>query len=517
MRSLGIYVSESPTGRVIEDWTYRAENVVFGSNEHGHEAATMLIRLSATDAFRAYDSVPGRHLSISNGVERPFVGRIEDRQIAADGLQITALGYQRAMSDIPYTALWSDKHYGRWRIVTDNDDANAAPVKWEIDNNNRLYMTPKANETIANTTQKGMMTYAAPHLGNRNITAFSCSYTLDAPANWQFRVLTCAYDFTGQSVANTVTSAGAPLSGTLNLTFLGTPRLLVEMRNNTGGGVKVVVDTGVYYLKLTNIRIKTTTSSAVVASEIAATLPGYVTGINATQLQNITAIVVEATTPDMEDVIFEDEYPADILNQLIQESASGSRWAWMVWEDRILQFHPRGQRGKAWYADLAELGINSSLDELANSVYGVYENGYGETERTANSDNLTSQSNYGLIRRGHAEAKSAVQATQQRDLLLADRQEITPTAAIVIERLTTAEGAIVPFWACRAGDVIFIRNLPTAYAPTLNKIRQFVVSSTNYDADEDRLSPALEIAPPGVATTLARLNVRSPLVRARTI
>lgn len=504
---IGIF--NQPGGRLITDWSHRAQGGVITTNERGYESFDCFVPMSLEDSFRFYDS-PLQHLVVSAGAgERPFEGRLEDRAIVPGGIQATALGYQRAYSDVPYTAAWSDKHYARWREMTGDDVALRTPQQYEIDNNNRLYVAPRAGETFANNQDVAEMTYAAPHLGSRNIVAFSCSYSLLLPANWLFRVVTRNYDFSGQAVINTVTATGGSQSGTLNLTFTGAPRVCIQVLNSSGGGSTIGGDTGDNFVKLTNVRVKTTTSATVLASAIIANLVSFVAGTNPTQAQAATAINVETASLDLEDAIYEDVYPADVLNSLIDQAVDGQRWQWSVWENRYLKFHRRGAYARTWYTDAASLDVSSTVDNLINSAYGTYRNGFGETERTATTASAESIAAYGLTRRGVASERSSSQAEKRRDLLLSERKDLTPRARLELSGLYNAAGASFPLWMCRAGDILVVRNLPAVYSPAVDKIRKFYIASTSYDMESDTLTPSPDFDIPGLDIMVANMARRS--------
>lgn len=502
MRQPGIYALTGPGGQTVFDWTYTAERPVMSTNEHGFESCSLFVPATVSESFTIYDAVPGLHFIVSNGAETPFEGRIEDRRLVAGGVEVTAYGRQRAFHDVPYTGLWSDKHYAAWRTVTDDDRSSSQPEKWAIDNNNRTYVGLKLNETYANDSEYGELTYAAPHLGERGIVAFSASYSIDLPNNFQLRILTADYDFSSPTVVHTITSTGSPASSTIDITFTAAARLIVQVRNNTGSGYNNTSDTGTYFAKLTNVRVKTTTESTVLASDVASSLVSFVNGIDADQVRSNTALNVAISSLDLEDVIYEDRLPAAALTDLEKQAVADQRWTWAVWDDRYFHFYKRGERGLMLHADLVGLGISSTANTLVNSAYGTYTNGYGERERTAVSNDTISQSRYNLTRRVAVDGRSATQAQQLRDAELTDRAEISPEATVMIDSLTTEMGGELPMWFLRAGDTLLVRNVPIANNVATSKIRQFIVTATEYDFEQNEIRPSLEIAAPSVARML---------------
>ena len=119
---------------LIGDWSSIARRVKVGTSERGNDSASMFIPMSTARAFNLYALSALPHLVISyGGIE--WTGRIEDIAIANGGVNVTAFGYWRAMSDVIYTALWSDTSTRRWENLTVSP---FAPEKFQIDFNNRL-------------------------------------------------------------------------------------------------------------------------------------------------------------------------------------------------------------------------------------------------------------------------------------------------------------------------------------------------------------------------------------------
>src|SRR5690606_29921709 len=136
-------------------------------------------------------------------------------------------------------------------------------------------------------------------------------------------------------------------------------------------------DTGDIYARITSLRIKAVAGD-VLASDIAAALVAYVNGINGNQLSASDSLI-EPTTTDLYDEIYEDEYPADILDRL----ALLHGYEWAVWEGRRLAFREKGSAARAWYVDATRiLDLQRSLDSVRNSAYGIYRDADGRTLRT---------------------------------------------------------------------------------------------------------------------------------------
>lgn len=501
---------------MLGDWTYTAVRPIIETNERGFAAFKCFVPMPIEDAFWYYEQPPTRHLRIRDGIDTAFAGRLEDRAVVDGGLQVTAMGFQRAFSDIPYTALWSDTSYGRWRVVTDDERADTTADMWRQDKDNRLYIAPRKGEEIAG-TDACEMTYSAPHGGLRGLTAMTFTYDIDLPADWEMNVYTADYDFGNPTLVDTLASSGSPLTGTVTWSLLddlgvSQQRIIVQVINNTGSPVTITDDTGDNYVKLSDVRI-VTADTPITADTIASHLANYINGINPNQALSASPFNIEAGSIDLESILYEDTYPADILNELIEQAAAGQRWQWSVWENRRLQFYPRGSRAQTWYTDVTGLNVSGTLDTLRNSVYGTYQNGFGEIERTAVNTDSNSVETYGITRQGLVNAGTTAQAEQKRDLLLTEMADITPRSRVKLNGLYNAEGASFPLWYCRAGDTITIRNLPISYSPAIDKIRTFYVTSTRYDLENDELNPTPGDAPLGLDILVGNITPRRPGVR----
>jgi hypothetical protein len=386
--------------------------------------------------------------------------------------------------------------------VTEEDLSAHRPARYEIDNNNRLYVALRKGETYFNQTTLGGLTIAVPHRGQRNMTNFSCSYDVDLPANWEFRVRSFTDGFGSATTENTLVATGSQQTGTLSLTLTANERVVVEVHNNTGGSTTFAGNTGDDYMRLTSIRIKSTTAASVLASDIAAALATFVNAANSDQLQ-ASSTFITATTTDLQDAIYEDEYPAAILDHL----ALLHSYEWAVWEDQLLRFHPKGSVGRDWYVDATRIvDLQRSIENLRNSAYGLYQETGGRTLRTVNNGDPDNQAKYGLVRRGftNVQTTSATEAATHRDTYLTDRKNLAIRARVEFERVYDATGAEYPLYSIRAGDTITMRNLPPTLSTSIDRIRSFVVGETEYDAATNTIDVTPEDPIPTLVTLVAR-------------
>jgi hypothetical protein len=208
--------------------------------------------------------------------------------------------------------------------------------------------------------------------------------------------------------------------------------------------------------------------------------------------------------------VYEDKLPADILDYLIglgDNQTTPREWEWAVWNDRTLQFQPRGATSHAWYIDVGDLTVERTIDQLANSAYGVYQDANSRTLRTTTNSNAASISRSGLTRRASVSVSStsAIQAGIQRDAFLNDRQSPIPLVGVSFLVIYDSAGARYPLNMMRSGDTVTIRNLPPTLSTAVDRIRTFRIVRTMYDAITDTITVEPESPLPTLDALLARI------------
>lgn len=504
MLTIQIY-SDSTKTQLRADLSGRIDDAAFSTSAHGFAALNVpLVAMGLAEAFEWYTWPGLPHVVVSdNGTGVVWEGRLEDIAIVDGGVALVALGYQRAAYDVPYTALWSKSGSGEWRAVTGGDLSGATPERYEVDTNNRLYIALKKGETFYDNTNFGALTYAAPDGGDRSIVHFSADYAVLLPTGMRARLYSSATDFTSGTIEGFVSGNGSLQTGTWDFDTTARFRLRFQVGSvdSSGGNYAMSDDTGDFYARLTNVRVKTTTAATVTASEIAAGLVAFVNGVNGGQL-SADGLLIEPTTTDLRDELYEDALPAAVLDRLAM--LHGCEWG--VYEGQRLFFRPRGQ-GRHWYVDVARAPeLQRSIDGLRNSAYAVYRRADGRTMRTQVITSADSRSRYGLVRRGFVSVQttSLSEAQTHRGLFLSDRATLSTRAAVEFERLYDATGAQWPLYAMRAGDTVTMRNLPPTLATDIDRIRTFRVAETEYDAATGQLTIAPEEPLPTLDVLVAR-------------
>ena len=506
MISLQIY--DTPAlGSLLADFTSRLHpsagggGLRFGNNKHGFAMMEApLIPMLLDDAFAVYDWPGTPHAVVSDqaaGVV--WAGRLEDITVVDGGVRLGGFGYWRAMRDAPYTALWSVTSTAGWRVLSDDDFSTAVPERYEMDNNNRLYIAIRKNEQSSNVLT-GMQGYIIPHNGERQITAVDFDFELTGASG--YAAILARADGSWGFLSNiwSLATNGTVRTGSQSLTFAGCDSLIFTLRDNSATPVTFTGETGDTHLKITNIRIKTTTAASVLASDIAADLVTFANGVNSAQI-SAGSLLIDATSTDLEDELYEDLWPADVLNRL----ALLHEFEAAVWEGQRLQFRSKGQ-GESWYVDVTRIvQLQRSLENLKNSAYGVYKDPNGRILRTAVADDAASQTRFDIVRRGlvRVQTTSQTEAETHRDVWLTDRVDFSTRATIEFERLYDASGAEIPLYMLRTGDSVTMRNLPPMLSADIENIANFRVGETEYNAATNELSLTPEAAIPTLVTLIS--------------
>jgi hypothetical protein len=194
--------------------------------------------------------------------------------------------------------------------------------------------------------------------------------------------------------------------------------------------------------------------------------------------------------------------PAAILDYL----ATREGCDWGVDVSGVFYFHPRGTYSKTWYVDAADIQLEESLGQLANSTYATYRDANGVTKRTAATADALSVQSAGVTRRKPVQAQTtdATEAQTWRNLALVDglayARRVTVTAARIIDTAgQTREG-----YEIQAGDYLVIRNLPQTLAPDIDVLSSILVARVQYDTTTGAATIETDAPIPTLVTLIAR-------------
>ncbi len=251
-------------GSLIADYSHRIRNPIVASNNHGYAECSGFIPLSLSESFWLYDRPGLPHVRFSDGSSGAiYEGRLEDVALSDGGVTVSALGYSRALSDAPYTALWSSTSVAEWRPVLNTEYNTSYPDRFTFDTNNRLYITPQKGSSQGNAPQiVGRIMVEIPHRSSRQVIGMSFDYTLSIAVNWNVGAESWLTGFTSPAGLWGVAGGAAAQAGSVNLTFTGADIIDFYLTYNAATAI-VAGETGDVFLRITNLRIVTSTTNRI--------------------------------------------------------------------------------------------------------------------------------------------------------------------------------------------------------------------------------------------------------------
>ena len=520
--TLQFAIRTSPTGGLLADWSNQVRNVSWSTGAHGFQSLRARISRSLLSAFEFYRASGALHVEINAGAYRVWEGRLDDPglMIGSDGteVEIQALGYWQAYRDLLYTAHWSTTDIGQWDIantILGNGLANTLPDRFAITTNQMISIAPEKNSLQGGTahpngnTCVGAVYLRRPDRSDRLLQHAIFDYSVVGAAPWTADLLRLNDDLTIASGTATPWSQVGSGSGTFNASFAGCGALALRFYNSGTNG-PFGAETGTHYLRVQNPRINGESSATTPSTNIVNALIAFVRATNPSQADAGT-YMISSTGIDLDNEIYEDAFPADILDRLaLLGDAQDNRYEVGVKRERRLYFRPKGSAARRWQIDATGISVQQSRELLSNSVYGRYQGVSGRTLRTATASDAVSQARFGIVRSGLAEAETTKVATaeQVRDTFLGDTASPHPRTSVSFERLFTANGQQSPLWMVESGDIVTIRNLPTGVGADIDRIRTFYVAETEYDSERGTMT----IVPDTPITTLDVLLARKEAI-----
>lgn len=472
--------------------TNRATGVTCSTGPRGFQDFTAFIPMGDVQADQLTQT-PLLRVQLSYGGVL-WEGRVEDLALRNGGVEIGALGDARVLDDVLYTAMWSESRTQQWRPLTTLDRAARLPERWAIDTNNRLFIGLKQGQTYG-TAVVGAIGYQVPDDALRDIASFGADVEHNLPsATWKIRLQRLSGGYSGTlTTVQEISGTGALATTTISRTWVAACDALILDLVYSSGTTTYAGEDGASYVRLTNIRTKSTTAAAVTGLAIVQHIRDAVNTVNPAALSASNRLMVE-TNLDLQNAVWQDARPSTILDELAAlGDASGNKYEWGVSEGRELYFRPVGSAARQWAIDAADLEVEQGLDSLYNATYATYEDANGRTLRTAANTDTASVRRYGLTRQNTIEAKTASAATAATIAATATTATSTPIpkAKVQVRRFSTITGAIARPEEARAGDTVTIRNLPPSASVLLDRIRTFTIAQTRFDLD----TGAVEIIP----------------------
>ena len=485
--------------------TATVEGLRLGTGRHGFSMLNCFLPMGLGEAFDFY---AGARLAdvrvVGAGGETVWRGRLEDAAIVKGGVRLGALGYARALGDLFYTALWSNSGSAGWRPVVEAEFSLARETRYDMDNNNRVFIAIKQGSDSA-TGARGGMVWELPDKSVRGAVTVTFDYEVVTTTGSSWTFVLSGFDDSWADSSVTVASTSTTASGSFSHTFgAGVQKVALFYSYGSAGPITYAGENGATFAKATNLRI-TSSGGTIVASEIAEELAAVVAGVNGSQLVAGAERMV-ASTVDLRQEVYEDARPEDILDRI----AAPENYWWGVWDDQRLFFEPRvSGTAREFVVDVVEMSLEGSLEPMFNRAYANYAEAGGRKLRTATATEANSVGTFGLVRetRVAVETTSTTEAEGWRDAALRDSAEYALRADVVFERVYGKSGVQVPLWSLRAGDVLSLRNLPPGLGTDVDNVRTFRVATTLYEAERDVLTVEPDVPTPTLVTLLARRNL----------
>jgi hypothetical protein len=488
---LAVQLRSADGTALLAEWSGRLTGVSWALGTSGPESFAGALALPFVQALRLAQAAQAQRLAVLDAHGRAlWAGRVRAPGVSREGLSVEAEGPWAALGDVPYSGLWRDATLERWREATSGDlaaiDGDRAGIEIR---DGVIKLFPKAGEDYGSTEGYIAACYVAPVGGDQGIRRLSFSYSInaDVPSDgWRLQVYSYAAGFASQSSAWFLAATGSLQTGSQTLTLSNAAIVAFVLWRNNGTAAEYGGETGDALVEVSSVVVSGLDQATITAADVAEGLLAYVVDINPTQLSASTARIQDPGV-NLEDAVFEDETPAEILERLValgDDETPPRPWVVGVDAQRRLYLQPRDGQGRSWTVDVSDITITATIDDVVNSVYGTYAAG-AETQRTATSSDAASIARLGLTRRRAASGASSAAATQQRDATLADGKAPPPRATIQIARIRDAAGASWPLHALAPGDQVTVAGLPLEARQAL---RAFTVAHVDYDADEDAVT-----------------------------
>lgn len=260
MAGLTVTVEDTTNG-IYYDVTRRLRSCRASKGEHGDLRLAVELAMGRDEAYAVMNLVGVPKVVISDGCRNCWSGRLEDIAPTESGLSFTALGPWRYVSDLVYTALWSDASVKNWDVLTEEDISTIKKSQFDTDNNNRLWLAARNGEGFVN-TNRACFGYRIPDMSDRGVTVVQFVYDLGSGTNWTGKLQ--SRDSSWGSAAAQWTLAGgiAVKTGAIFVTFTAAEALTFDLEAT--GTLTIAANTGsAAYLKITRLRVATSTANCV--------------------------------------------------------------------------------------------------------------------------------------------------------------------------------------------------------------------------------------------------------------
>lgn len=293
-----------------------------------------------------------------------------------DEIEVWALGWVHTTNADTFNRIYCDTRWTRWRSA-ETPSGSFRPDFFDWDTSSRLYFKPRRGVDFS-ANDYTYLRYTFPF--SEVATRFTAGYDLALPGSWPGKLEI------RDSNGAVLWSGTATASGTIDVTTTGAPTYFEARFYTTAAGENTAEDDTVYG-KLTNVKAYSvdvvTLDGKIVADDVAEFLSGAGHGLSESVRR------IEAPGRALEPCAFDtDMTPAQVLAWCVQFGDSdGNPLAWGVtMDDRRRLFLETVDVTTVRYVvrpRRADLERGGDWGESAQKVYGVYTDGDGEVQRTA--------------------------------------------------------------------------------------------------------------------------------------
>lgn len=442
-------------------------------------------------------------VEVSDNGAPVWSGRIE-RTGRVDGVvTLFARGAYSALTDRTHTAIYAMSDAGKFKPVETALNAPFNPSWWDLRKENAgIRITPRRGETHGGSTNIGGMYWVCPFSAYQQITNLSFSYSFIAPAGWYFRVFTYTYN-AGASmtyVGNpySLNGNGAVQSGSQSISFSAVD-VVVFAIVNTNGAAALAVDTGTYYVDVTDVSVMGGGSSIATPIVVAGAI-GQVSAQNPGQISSSMVLVTASET--VTDAVYQYADVQDILAECAAlGDGSNGPVEYGVWDDRTVFFNAAGTNARTWYTDESGFEIERGFEDVWNSIRSMYTDSFGNIVGSAVAEDSLSLAHWGIYRarRFDSGASRLNAANDHASTTIQRTAAIVPSARGALRSVFDVNGISFPLSSVRAGDILAIRSLE--YGDSVDTINRFVISRTRYAAVVGSESLTIELQSPNASSS----------------
>lgn len=384
-----------PSSGQLTNITRRIRNVQISD-----DAVSCELPCNADEAAMYVDDMRYRWLVVarSDGVVTRY--RLNTPSLIKNGVRFEAISLIATLDDGEYSALWSDVGVGNWISVTTDMHSSCNDKLYVSDANNRLFIGLKKNAVYPMTGASGCAwAWQTPVVSSKKAQFLQLKIETNLANAFVLEIYKCNYGFNTLTPLYSFTCSGVADSRAIAMNYVAGDILFVRIRNGSAANYTNTAEDGMNYLKLTNLRVATTTTN-MVNTTVAATISTGTQTVTPASMANVFAgqqLVINSGATDSEMVtvtaitatqftatfakahaanstvrgivVYDDEIVRDVLNTTLTLNPNGG----LLSGTGYIQQNKIDRENARWSSARA----TAILDELAKPVrykFGIRDN-----------------------------------------------------------------------------------------------------------------------------------------------